>query len=142
MSEAIREAAPLPLIGASAQRTRALTDDAVALFALASGDENPIHLDEDYAARSPFGRRIAHGMLTASLISAVLGNDLPGHGSIYLSQSLRFVAPVFIGDTITARVEVVATRAEKRLVTLRTECFNQDGVVVVTGEALVKYPGE
>ena len=142
MSEAIREAAPLPLIGASAQRTRALTDDAVALFALTSGDENPIHLDEDYAARTPFGRRIAHGMLTASLISAVLGNDLPGHGSIYLSQSLRFVAPVFIGDTITARVEVVATRAEKRLVTLRTECFNQDGVVVVTGEALVKYPGE
>jgi 3-hydroxybutyryl-CoA dehydratase len=142
VTEVIRKAAPLPLVGASAQRTRTFADDAVALFALASGDENPIHLDEDYASRSPFRRRIAHGMLTASLISAVLGNDLPGHGSIYLSQTLRFVAPVFIGDTITARVEVVATREDKRLVTLRTECFNQDGAVVLTGEALVKYPGE
>lgn len=142
MSEAIRQAAPLPLIGASAQRTRTFTDDAVSLFALASGDENPIHLDDDYAAHTPFRRRIAHGMLAASLISAVLGNDLPGHGSVYLSQSLRFVAPVFIGDTITARVEVVATREEKRLVTLSTECFNQDGVTVVTGEALIKYLGE
>lgn len=142
MSEAIREAAPLPLIGTSARRTRTVTDDVVALFAVASGDENPIHLDEEYAARTPFRRRIAHGMLAASLISAVLGNDLPGPGSIYLSQSLRFVAPVFIGDTVTARVEVVATREEKRLVTLRTECVNQDGAVVLTGEALVKYLGE
>lgn len=141
MSEAIREVAPLPLVGASAHRTRVITDEDITLFARASGDENPVHLDERYAARSPFQRRIAHGMLTASLISAVLGNDLPGHGSIYMNQTLRFQAPVYFGDTITARVEVTQTREEKRLVTLRTECVNQHGVVVVSGEALVKYPG-
>jgi 3-hydroxybutyryl-CoA dehydratase len=72
----------------------------------------------------------------------VLGNDLPGHGSIYLNQTLKFLAPVRIGDTITARVEVVATRAEKRLVTLRTDCLNQAGALVLTGEALIKYLGE
>lgn len=142
MSEAIREAAQLPPVGASAQRTRVISEDDVALFAQVSGDENPVHLDKEYAARSPFQGRIAHGLLTASLISAVLGNDLPGHGSIYLNQTLKFLAPVRIGDTITARVEVVATREEKRLVTLRTDCLNQDGALVLTGEALVKCLSE
>ncbi|HKV85232.1 MAG TPA: MaoC family dehydratase [Ktedonobacterales bacterium] len=142
MSEAIREATQLPPVGASAQRTRVISEDDVALFAQVSGDENPVHLDKDYAALSPFQGRIAHGLLTASLISAVLGNDLPGHGSIYLNQTLKFLAPVRIGDTITARVEVVATREEKRLVTLRTDCLNQEGALVLTGEALIKYLGD
>lgn len=142
MSEAIREVTQLPPVGAGAQRTRVISENDVALFAQVSGDENPVHLDEEYAARSPFHGRIVHGMLTASLISAVLGNDLPGHGSIYLNQTLKFLAPVRIGDTITARVEVIATRPEKRLVTLRTDCLNQDGALVLTGEALIKYLGE
>jgi len=129
---------PLPEIGERAAVTRMITEDDVALFAGLSGDHNPIHLDEEYAAQSPFGGRIAHGLLTASLLSALLGMHLPGPGAIYLAQSLKFTAPVRIGDTVTASVEVISVRDEKRLVTLRTDCTNQDGVLVVTGEATIK----
>lgn len=127
-------------VGDSASRTKTITDADVQDFARASGDTNPVHLDEDYAATTRFGRRIAHGMLTGSLISAVLGNDLPGNGSIYLGQEFKFKAPVFIGDTITATVEVTAYREEKRIATLKTTCTNQDGAVVLEGEAVVIAP--
>ncbi len=127
-------------VGDSAERVTLITDERIRQFAAASGDLNSIHLDEAAAAQTRFGRRIAHGMLTASLISAVLGNDLPGVGSIYLSQSVKFKAPVFLGDTITARVTVTAYREDKRIVTLKTDCLNQDGQLVLEGEAVVIAP--
>ncbi len=127
-------------VGDSAERTTAITDERIRQFAAASGDMNSIHLDEAAAAQTRFGRRIAHGMLTASLISAVLGNDLPGVGSIYLSQTVKFKAPVFLGDTITARVTVTAYREDKRIATLETRCLNQDGQLVLEGEAVVIAP--
>lgn len=127
-------------IGDKASRTRTITDEDVRLFAQASGDTNSIHLDEEYAAQTPFKRRIAHGMLTASLISAILGNDLPGMGTIYLGQDVKFKAPVFIGDTVTAVVEVIKYREDKRIATFRTTVTNQDGVLVIEGEAVVIAP--
>ena len=127
-------------IGATASRTKTITDADVRAFAQASGDTNSIHLDEAYAAQTPFKRRIAHGMLTASIISAVLGNDFPGMGTIYLSQDVKFKAPVFIDDTVTATVELVKYRADKRIATFRTTVTNQDGVLVVEGEAVVIAP--
>ena len=134
--------APLPPVGARATRTQTITRTMITHFAEVSGDLNPIHLDPVEAARSPFGERIAHGVLVASFISALLGNDLPGPGTIYMGQTLKFLAPVHIGDVITASVEVIAVREDKRIVTLRTECTNQDGAVVLTGEAIVKYMRE
>ncbi len=131
----------MPLkVGDSAERISQITDEKIRLFAEASGDKNSIHLDEAYAATTHFGRRIAHGMLTASLISAVLGNDLPGVGSIYLSQMVQFKAPVYLDDRITARVEVTAYREDKQIATLKTSCTNQDGNVVLDGEAVVIAP--
>lgn len=127
-------------IGITAQRTQVITDEAIRAFAQASGDTNPVHLDDAYAATTSFGRRIAHGMLSAGIISAVLGNDLPGPGTIYLGQELKFKAPVYIGDTLTATVELVKYREDKRIATFRTTCTNQDGVVVVEGEAVVIAP--
>jgi 3-hydroxybutyryl-CoA dehydratase len=127
-------------LGATASRTRTITDAMIRAFAEASGDTNSIHLDEAYAASTPFGRRIAHGMLTASLISGILGNDLPGIGSIYLGQTVKFKAPVFIGDTVTATVELTHYREDKRIATFRTTVTNQDGVLVLEGEAVVIAP--
>jgi acyl dehydratase len=127
-------------IGDQATRTKTITDEDVQNFAKASGDTNPVHLDDAYAAGTRFGRRIAHGMLTGSLISAILGNDLPGQGTIYLQQEFKFKAPVFIGDTITAAVEVVAYREDRRIATLHTTCVNQDGTLVIDGEAVVIAP--
>jgi 3-hydroxybutyryl-CoA dehydratase len=127
-------------IGTTASRTQTFTDEAVRIFAQVSGDDNPIHLDDAYAQGTPFGRRLVHGILTASLISATIANDLPGRGSIYMSQTLKFTAPVFIGDTVTATVEVIDFRERRRIVTLQTTCTNQDGKVVLTGEAVVMAP--
>lgn len=129
-------------IGDSATRSVLIDDARIRAFAQASGDENPVHLDDDYAATTRFGRRIAHGMLSASIISAILGNDLPGSGTIYLGQDVKFKAPVFVGDTVTAKVEVTAYREDKRIATLRTTCENQDGVLVLEGEAVVIAPVE
>jgi 3-hydroxybutyryl-CoA dehydratase len=128
--------------GAKASRSKTFTDEDVRGFARVSGDTNPVHLDNAYAARTRFGQRIVHGMLTAGLISAALANDLPGEGTIYLSQTLQFKAPVFIGDTITATVEVTQVREGKGIVTLNTTCVNQDGSVVLTGEAVVLAPAD
>lgn len=130
----------LPVVGDRMQRIHLVTEEDIQLFAHLSEDHNPVHLDEVYARATPFGGRIAHGMYTATLISSVLGNDLPGPGTIYLGQMLKFTAPVRIGDTITTTVEVLAVRAEKRIVILRTLCTNQTGTVVVEGEATVKAP--
>lgn len=127
-------------IGATASRSKTFTDEDVRDFARISGDHNPIHLDDAYAAETRFERRLVHGMLTASLISAAIANDLPGEGTIYLSQSLQFKAPVFIGDTVTATVEVVKFRPERRIATLATRCVNQAGTVVIEGEAVVLAP--
>lgn len=127
-------------IGASAQRSKMIDDTAIRAFAEASGDFNPVHIDDDYAAGTQFGRRIAHGLLTASLVSAVLANDLPGPGTIYLGQDLKFKAPVYIGDTVTATVELVKYREDKRIATFRTTAANQDGILVLEGEAVVLAP--
>lgn len=124
-------------VGDAAEMTKTVTDADVRAFAEVTGDHNPIHLDEEYAASTRFGRRIAHGMLGASLISAVLANKLPGRGTVYLSQTLRFTAPVFLGDTVTARVVVKGVREDKPVVTLETFCTNQRGERVVEGEAVV-----
>jgi len=142
VSNSTQNFAPLPLIGTQATLSRSITEDDILLFALVSGDHNPIHLDAEYAERSFFGKRIAHGFLIGSLISAVLGNALPGPGSIYLGQTLKFLAPIHIGDTVTVTVKVVALREEKRIVTLHTACTNQHGTLVLSGEATVKYMRE
>jgi 3-hydroxybutyryl-CoA dehydratase len=135
MSDPIK---PLPAVGQTATRSFTVDEAAVRAFANLSDDHNPIHLDDAYAARTSFGRRIAHGMLAGTFISAVLGNDLPGPGSIYLGQTLRFVAPVYIGDVLAVTVTVSAVRADKRIITLQTTCAKQDGTLVVTGEATIK----
>jgi 3-hydroxybutyryl-CoA dehydratase len=127
-------------IGQSAEMTRTISDSDVRTFANISGDHNPVHLDDVYAESTVFGRRIAHGSLTSALISAVLGQQLPGHGTIYLSQSCQFKRPVYINDTITARVEVINFREDKRITTLKTDVINQDGKLVITGEAVVIAP--
>lgn len=124
-------------IGDRASISKLITEHDVIRFAEITGDKNPIHLDKFYAEQSGFGERIAHGMLTASLISAVLGIKLPGPGNIYVSQSLKFRAPVKFGDVIEAEVEVVEKVPERNRVRLKTTCRNQDGTVVLEGEAVV-----
>ena len=124
-------------IGQQASLSKTITEDDVNTFAGLIGDFNPIHVDEEYARQSRFGRRIAHGVFTVGLISSVLGNELPGPGSIYLSQQIDFSAPVYIGDTITATVEVIAWRPDKRIITLKTDCHNQDEKPVATGQAVL-----
>jgi 3-hydroxybutyryl-CoA dehydratase len=126
-------------IGDVAEYSKTITDEDVRAFADVTGDHNPVHLDEEYASRTRFKRRVAHGMLTASLISSVLANKLPGEGTIYLSQSLKFVAPVYLDDTVTARVTVTAVREEKPIATLETVCLNQRGEMLVKGEAVVMF---
>jgi 3-hydroxybutyryl-CoA dehydratase len=127
-------------VGDGAEVSKTINDEDVRAFAELTGDRNPVHLDEEYAAATRFGRRIAHGMLGASLISTVLASELPGPGSVYLSQTLRFTAPVFLGDTVTARVTVKQVREDKPVVTLETVCTNQRGERVVEGEAVVLVP--
>lgn len=142
MSNVTQNLAPLPAIGTHATLSRRIGEGDIHLFAAVSGDHNPIHLNAEYAEKSLFGKRIAHGFLIGSLISAVLGNELPGPGSIYLGQTLKFLAPIHIGDTVTVVVKVVALREDKRIVTLHTDCTNQHGALVLSGEATVKYMRE
>jgi 3-hydroxybutyryl-CoA dehydratase len=124
-------------VGDTAELAKTVTESDIALFAGVTGDFNAVHIDAEAAKKSVFGERIAHGMLSAGFISAVLGMRLPGAGSIYLSQTLRFTKPVRIGDTVTARVEVLEVLTAKRRVRLATSCRNQNGEVVVDGEAVV-----
>ena len=122
-------------VGDSAQITKTITENEINLFAKAIGDFNPVHLDEAYAQKTQFKGRIAHGALSIGLLSAVLGNVLPGHGTIYLSQEVKFLAPVRIGDALTARVEVIELVPERNRAKFRTTCINQDGKTVVDGTA-------
>ena len=122
---------------ASIQKTFGAAD--ITVFAGISMDVNPIHMSEGYAKNTLFGKRIVHGMLTASLISAVLGIQLPGPGTIYLGQELKFIAPVYLGDDITATVEIIELREDKKIVKLNTTCVNQDGKTVMSGVATVKF---
>ena len=123
-------------VGMNAETAKTITDTDIVLFSAVSTDVNAVHLDEEYGRTTPFGGRIAHGMLSASLISAVLGNRLPGPGVIYMSQSLRFKAPVRPGDTVHAKVTVKEVIAEKCRVVLDTVCTVGDKVVI-DGEAMV-----
>jgi 3-hydroxybutyryl-CoA dehydratase len=127
-------------LGMREQLMKSVMDTDVVGFAQLSGDENPIHLCDDYAAGTRFGQRIAHGLYTASLISAVLGTRLPGPGAVYRSQTLHFHAPVHIGDVITVIVEVIELVPEGRKVRLACEA-SVDGRVVLDGEAVVSVPG-
>lgn len=127
-------------IGDSASLVKSFSNEDVITFAQISGDKNPLHLDEMYAASTRFGKRIIHGILVSSLISALLGMEMPGPGSIYLKQTLNFRSPVFIGDTITASVTVEKIREDKPVVTLKTLCTKQDGTVVIDGEAILLVP--
>jgi 3-hydroxybutyryl-CoA dehydratase len=127
----------VPKLGEKASLTRTITESDVQQFAALVGDNNPVHLDEAFAQKTRFGRRIAHGMWGVSLISAVLGTRLPGPGTIYLSQTIQFLGPVYLGDTVTAEVTVVKVRADKPIVTLETLCQNQKGEAVLKGEAVV-----
>jgi 3-hydroxybutyryl-CoA dehydratase len=126
-------------VGQSAAFSRTVTEADIVLFTAVSGDLNPIHVNEEYAKGTMFGGRIAHGILTAALISAVLGNQLPGPGCIYLSQTLKFLAPVKAGDTVKARATVIELLPEKKRAVLRTECFVGDKSVL-DGEAVVLVP--
>ena len=129
-------------LGQTATYTRTVGEREIQLFAAASGDVNPVHLDEDFAASTQFKGRIAHGMLTGAFISAALAMELPGPGTIYLGQSLRFRLPVKIGDTITVSLEVIEKKDRRQYVTLECKATNQDGKVVASGTAEVMAPSE
>ena len=126
-------------IGMSRDLNKIVTDQDIALFAQVTTDHNPVHLDDNYAQKSLFEGRVAHGMLTASLISAVIGEQLPGHGSIYLSQTLKFLAPVRPGDSVFAKVSVTDINIAKRRIKLDCLC-SVDGKKVLIGEATVLAP--
>ena len=127
-------------VGDTARFSKTISESDVYLFAGVTGDLNPAHVNEDYAKDTFFKTRIAHGMLTASFISTVIGTMLPGPGSIYMRQEVSFLAPVKIGDTVTAIVEVAEIIADKRRIRLKTYCINQENKTVVDGEALVSPP--
>jgi 3-hydroxybutyryl-CoA dehydratase len=127
-------------VGDSAKFSKTISESDVYLFAGVTGDFNPAHVDEEYAKDTYFKTRIAHGMLTASFISTVIGTMLPGPGSIYMRQEINFLAPVKIGDTITAYAEISEKIAGKKRVRIKTYCINQEGETVLDGEALVSPP--
>jgi 3-hydroxybutyryl-CoA dehydratase len=127
-------------VGDAAQFSKTITESDVYLFARITGDLNPAHINEDYARNTFFKSRIAHGVLAGGFISAVLGMQLPGPGTIYIRQELNFLAPMRFGDTITARVTVTEKLPEKNRLKLSTTCMNQEGMIVVDGEAVVSPP--
>lgn len=127
-------------VGETAEFTKTVSESDVYLYAGITGDANPAHLNEEYAKKTFFKTRVAHGMLSAGFISTVLGNQLPGAGTIYIKQEVNFMAPVHMGDTITARAEVLEINKEDNRVKLRTSCVNQDGTTVIDGEAVVSPP--
>ena len=124
-------------LGQSAEVVHTITEEDIKTFGDLSGDYNPLHFDEDWAKTTMFKGRIAHGVLTAAFISTAIGMKLPGPGTIYLGQSMKFLGPVRIGDTIVARVEIIDLNDEKERVTLKTTCTNQHGKVVLDGEAMI-----
>ncbi|MBN7796686.1 MaoC family dehydratase [Parahaliea mediterranea] len=129
-------------VGQTASYTRTIEQRHIQLFAAATGDVNPVHLDPDYAASTPFGEPIAHGMLTGGLISAALALEMPGPGTVFLGQSLRFRAPVKPGDTVTIELTVTEKRSRRQWVSIDCRAVNQHGKVVASGSAEVMAPGE
>lgn len=127
-------------IGDTAILIRAFSAEDVARYADLSTDHNPVHLDETFAAETQFGQRIVHGMLVGSLFSALLGEQLPGHGSIYMSQSFQFKAPVYLDMPVTAKVEITDIRSGKPIVTAKTTCTDANGKLLVSGEAVMYVP--
>lgn len=127
----------IPGVGEHAERAMKVTDEHIESFARLSGDRNPAHFDDAFARRIGFEGHIAHGVITASLLSAVLGMDLPGPGSVFLEQRVRFLKPVYPGDTIRAALEVVRVRDDKPIITLAASVTNQDGIRVAEGELVV-----
>jgi 3-hydroxybutyryl-CoA dehydratase len=127
----------IPKEGETAKLVKTITQSDIEQFAELVGDRNPVHVNPDFAKRTRFGRPIAHGMWGLSLVSAVLGTKLPGPGTIYLSQTVQFKAPVFAGDTLTAKVKVLEVRQDKPIVKLETTCENQKGELILKGESLV-----
>ncbi|WP_434565884.1 MaoC family dehydratase [Vibrio chagasii] len=128
-----------PEIGQTATIEKMLDKQTVVAFASVSEDYNPIHLDEDFAKTTQFERPIVHGMLASSLISGLLASKVPGAGSIYLGQSLKFLRPIFVGETVTAKVEVTSVREDKPIAVISTQVLNANGEVAVDGEATVMY---
>jgi 3-hydroxybutyryl-CoA dehydratase len=129
-------------IGQSASYTKEVSERDVQMFAEISGDRNPVHLDHEFASATQFGERIAHGMLTGAFISAAIAMELPGPGSIYLGQTIRFTRPVKLGDTITINLEVTEKKEKREFVTLNCEAVNQEGKTVASGTAEVMAPKE
>ncbi|MDJ0922355.1 MAG: MaoC family dehydratase [Henriciella sp.] len=128
-------------VGMTHETHHTITEDDVELFAQVSGDRNPLHMDEDYAKKTAFGQRIAHGALTASYISGILGNNLPGPGSIFVGLSMRFRRPVYIGSDVLVRVEVSEMQPRGNRVTLKVSCI-VDGKAAISGEAVVMVPSK
>ncbi|MFZ3407190.1 MaoC family dehydratase [Vibrio chagasii] len=128
-----------PEIGQTATIEKTLDKPTVEAFASVSEDYNPIHLDEDFAKTTQFERPIIHGMLASSLISGLLASKVPGAGSIYLGQSLKFLRPIFVGETVTAKVEVISVREDKPIAVISTQVLSTNGEVAVDGEATVMY---
>ena len=128
-------------VGLTASVQKTFSEADITMFAGISLDVNPLHVSEAFAKKGIFGQRVVHGMLGASLISAVLANKLPGAGAIYRGQYLKFTAPIYIGDDITATVEIKELRYEKRIVLLKTTCTNEKGQVVISGNAVIKHNG-
>ncbi len=133
---------PTFTLGQRASFSKTLTESDVSAFAGLVGDFNPLHVDAEFARRSRLGRRTAHGMLAGGLIAAVLSTRLPGADAVCLRQQMEFLAPIFIGDTITAEVEVTSWQPDKRLVTLKTDCYNQETRQVITGQAVLLIPSQ
>lgn len=129
-------------VGDQASLSKTVTESDILTFAGLTMDFNPVHINAEYARESVFGERIAHGMLSAGFISAVLGTTLPGPNSVYLGQELKFTAPVKIGDTVTATATIVEKREEKRILKLQTTVTNQQGEVVIDGSAIIKKMGK
>ena len=129
-------------VGQKAEASRCFTMEEVRQFADLSGDNNPLHVDEEYAEKGRFGRCVVHGILVSGLISKVLGTQLPGKGSIYLEQNLSFRKPVYVGDTVTACVQITEILQEKKIITLETNVYNQEGKCVILGTAKLLYEHE
>ena len=125
-------------LGQKASMTKKITEGDVLVFAGATGDLNPVHINEEFASATVFKKRIAHGLISVSLIGATLGSELPGAGSIYVSQNIKFTAPVFLNDVITAELEVIEKDVGRNRITLKTTCKNQNGQIVVEGTAITK----
>ncbi|WPD23023.1 MAG: MaoC family dehydratase [Candidatus Electrothrix scaldis] len=125
-------------VGDKATLRKAFTASEVELFAQISGDDNPLHMNQEFAEKTPFGQPIVHGLLVASLFSGLLGGKFPGHGTIYLGQNISFKAPVFLNEVVEASVEIIKIREDKPVITLKTLCVKDDGTIAIEGEAVVK----